>query len=90
MTKQKAQDEDDVEDGCEEQREEDHGGKIVVEEIEDTICALRQRDPALYEQLASLIAENATLRKELEEARLNERDREFQFAVAAEKQAPDK
>lgn len=85
MTKQKAQDdESDDEDGCEEQREEDHGEKIVVEEIEDTIYALRQRDPALYEQLTLLIAENATLRKELEEAK---RDREYQLAVSAEKQA---
>lgn len=55
--------------------------------FDGTIRVLGQQNMNLHEQVAALVAENATLRKELEDARSNKMDREFQIAMAAEKNA---
>ena len=55
--------------------------------FDGTIRVLGQQNMNLHEQVAALVAENATLRKELEEARSNKMVREFQIAMAAEKNA---
>ena len=66
-----------------------HAGQLMrinAQMFEGTIRVLGQQNMSLHEQVAALTAENATLRKELEEARSNKMDREFQIAMAAEKQ----
>lgn len=53
--------------------------------FDGTIRVLASQTMNLHEQNASLTAENTNLRKELEEARSNKSDREFQIAMAKEK-----
>lgn len=53
--------------------------------FDGTIRVLGQQNLNMHDQLTALITENATLRRELEEARSNKMDREFQIAMAAEK-----
>jgi hypothetical protein len=53
--------------------------------FDGTIRVLGQQNMNLHEQLSTLTSENATLRKELEEARSNKMDRDFQIAMAREK-----
>ena len=55
--------------------------------FDGTIRVLGQQNMSMHEQVMALTAENATLRRELEEARSNKMDREFQIAMAAEKNA---
>jgi len=67
-----------------------HAGQLMrinAQMFEGTIRVLGQQNMSLHEQVATLTGENATLRKELEEARSNKMDREFQIAMAAEKNA---
>jgi len=61
--------------------------RINAQMFDGTIRVLGQQTMNLHEQVATLTAENATLRRELEEARSNKMDREFQIAMAAEKNA---
>jgi regulator of replication initiation timing len=53
--------------------------------FDGTIRVLGQQNGSLHDQLSTLVAENATLRKELEEARSNKMDRDFQIQMAKEK-----
>ena len=53
--------------------------------FDGTIRVLGQQNLNMHEQIMSLTTENATLRRELEEARSNRLDREFQVAMATEK-----
>jgi hypothetical protein len=53
--------------------------------FDGTIRVLGQQNLNMHDQIMALTAENATLRRELEEARSNKMDREFQIAMAAEK-----
>jgi hypothetical protein len=53
--------------------------------FDGTIRVLGQQNMSLHDQLSALTAENATLRRELEEARSNKMDRDFQIAMAREK-----
>lgn len=53
--------------------------------FDGTIRVLGQQTMNLHQQVSELTAENALLRKELEEARSNKMDREFNIAMAAEK-----
>jgi hypothetical protein len=65
-----------------------HAGQLMrinAQMFEGTIRVLGQQNMSLHGQVATLTAENATLRGELEEARSNKMDREFQIAMAAEK-----
>ena len=65
-----------------------HAGQLMrinAQMFEGTIRVLGQQNMSLHEQVATLTADNATLRRELEEARSNKMDREFQIAMAAEK-----
>lgn len=55
--------------------------------FDGTIRVLGHQVQNLHEQVITLTTENASLRKELEEARSNKMDREFQIAMAAEKNA---
>ena len=55
--------------------------------FDGTIRVLGQQNLSMHEQIMNLTNENAILRKELEEARSNKMDREFQIAMAAEKNA---
>jgi hypothetical protein len=55
--------------------------------FDGTIRVLGQQNLSLHEQVIALTSENAILRRELEEARSNKMDREFQIAMAAEKNA---
>jgi len=55
--------------------------------FDGTIRVLGQQNLSMHEQIMTLTTENATLRRELEEARSNKMDREFQIAMAAEKNA---
>lgn len=55
--------------------------------FDGTIRVLGQQTMNLHQQVSELTAENAVLRKELEEARSNKMDREFNIAMAAEKNA---
>lgn len=67
-----------------------HAGQLMrinAQMFEGTIRVLGQQNMSLHEQVATLTADNATLRKELEEARSNKMDREFQLAMASEKNA---
>lgn len=59
--------------------------RINAQMFEGTIRVLGQQNMSLHGQVSTLTAENATLRAELEEARSNKMDREFQIAMAAEK-----
>jgi hypothetical protein len=61
--------------------------RINAQMFEGTIRVLGQQNMSLHDQVSSLTAEAAILRKELEEARSNKMDREFQIAMAAEKNA---
>ncbi len=61
--------------------------RINAQMFEGTIRVLGQQNMNLHEQVSSLTAEAAILRRELEEARSNKMDREFQLAMAAEKNA---
>ena len=61
--------------------------RINAQMFEGTIRVLGQQNMNLHEQVSSLTAETALLRRELEEARSNKMDREFQIAMAAEKNA---
>lgn len=53
--------------------------------FDGTIRVLGQQTQNLHEQVVDLTKENAILRRELEEARSNKLDREFQIHMAAEK-----
>lgn len=53
--------------------------------FDGTIRVLGAQTMNLHEQVKTLTAENAVLRHDLEEARSNKMDREFQIAMAAEK-----
>lgn len=67
-----------------------HAGQLMrinAQMFEGTIRVLGQQNMNLHEQVSSLTAENALLRRELEDARSNKMDREFQIAMAAEKNA---
>jgi hypothetical protein len=67
-----------------------HAGQLMrinAQMFEGTIRVLGQQNMSLHQQVSTLTAENATLRVELEEARSNKMDREFQIAMAAEKNA---
>ena len=55
--------------------------------FDGTIRVLGQQNMNLHDQVATLTADNASLRKELEEARSNKMDRDFQIAMATEKNA---
>ena len=55
--------------------------------FDGTIRVLGHQNQNMHEQIMNLTNENAILRKELEEARSNKMDREFQIAMAAEKNA---
>ena len=59
--------------------------RINTQMFDGTIRVLGQQNMSMHEQLMTLTTENATLRRELEEARSNKMDREFQIAMAAEK-----
>ncbi len=61
--------------------------RINAQMFEGTIRVLGQQNMSLHDQVSTLTAENAMLRRELEEARSNKMDREFQIAMAAEKNA---
>jgi hypothetical protein len=61
--------------------------RINAQMFEGTIRVLGQQNMNLHDQVSSLTAENALLRRELEDARSNKMDREFQIAMAAEKNA---
>jgi hypothetical protein len=67
-----------------------HAGQLMrinAQMFEGTIRVLGQQNMNLHDQVSTLTAENAMLRRELEEARSNKMDREFQIAMAAEKNA---
>lgn len=67
-----------------------HAGQLMrinAQMFEGTIRVLGQQNMSLHDQVNTLTAENAMLRRELEEARSNKMDREFQIAMAAEKNA---
>jgi len=53
--------------------------------FDGTIRVFGQQSQNMHEQIIELTTENAQLRKDLEEARSNRMDREFQMAMAAEK-----
>jgi hypothetical protein len=59
--------------------------RINAQMFEGTIRVLGQQNMNLHEQVTTLTSENTMLRRELEEARSNKMDREFQIAMAAEK-----
>ena len=61
--------------------------RINTQMFDGTIRVLGQQNLNMHEQIMALTAENAVLRRELEEARSNKMDREFQIAMAAEKNA---
>ena len=61
--------------------------RINTQMFDGTIRVLGQQNLSLHEQVIALTTENAILRKELEDARSNKMDREFQIAMAAEKNA---
>jgi hypothetical protein len=65
-----------------------HAGQLMrinAQMFEGTIRVLGQQTMALHEQVAQLTADNTSLRRELEEARSDRMDREFQIAMATEK-----
>lgn len=67
-----------------------HAGQLMrinAQMFEGTIRVLGQQNMNLHDQVSTLTAENAMLRRELEEARSNKMDREFQMAMAHEKNA---
>jgi len=67
-----------------------HAGQLMrinAQMFEGTIRVLGQQNMSLHDQVSTLTAENAMLRRELEDARSNKMDREFQLAMAAEKNA---
>jgi hypothetical protein len=55
--------------------------------FEGTIRVLGQQNANLHEQNTALMSENTLLRRRVEEAESNKMDREFQIAMAAEKNA---
>lgn len=65
-----------------------HAGQLMrinAQMFEGTIRVLGQQNMNMHEQVSALTIENANLRRELEEARSNKMDREFNIAMAAEK-----
>lgn len=67
-----------------------HAGQLMrinAQMFEGTIRVLGAQNMNLHEQVATLTADNATLRRELEEARSNKMDREFQIEMASQKNA---
>jgi hypothetical protein len=65
-----------------------HAGQLMrinAQMFEGTIRVLGQQNMALHQQVSDLTADNANLRRDLEEARSNRMDREFQIAMATEK-----
>lgn len=67
-----------------------HAGQLMrinAQMFEGTIRVLGQQNMNLHDQVATLTADNAKLRAELEEARSNRLDREFQLSMAMEKNA---
>jgi hypothetical protein len=65
-----------------------HAGQLMrinAQMFEGTIRVLGQQNMALHQQVSELTADNANLRRDLEEARSNRMDREFQIAMATEK-----
>jgi hypothetical protein len=67
-----------------------HAGQLMrinAQMFEGTIRVLGQQNMNLHQQVSELTADNALLRRELEDARSNKMDREFQIAMAAEKNA---
>jgi regulator of replication initiation timing len=61
--------------------------RINTQMFDGTIRVLGHQVQNLHEQVIALTAENSKLRTELEEARSNRMDREFQMAMAHEKNA---
>jgi hypothetical protein len=61
--------------------------RINAQMFEGTIRVLGQQNSAMHQQVTQLTAENATLRRELEEARSDKEAREFQIAMQMEKNA---
>lgn len=61
--------------------------RINTQMFDGTIRVLGHQVQNLHEQVIMLTAENATLRRELEEAKSTKMDREFQMAMAHEKNA---
>lgn len=59
--------------------------RINAQMFEGTIRVLSQQNMHLHQQVSELTASNGILRHELEEARSNKMDREFQIAMATEK-----
>lgn len=59
--------------------------RINQQMFDGTIRVLGQQTMNLHQQVSELTAENAVLRRELEEARSNKMDRDFQIAMATEK-----
>ena len=59
--------------------------RINAQMFEGTIRVLGQQNMALHQQVSELTADNASMRRDLEEARSNRMDREFQMAMATEK-----
>jgi hypothetical protein len=53
--------------------------------FDGTIRVLGQQSVSLHQQIAELTTENIALRRELDEARSNKMEREFQIAMGAEK-----
>jgi hypothetical protein len=67
-----------------------HAGQLMrinAQMFEGTIRVFGQQNLSLHEQVNTLTAENMMLRRELEDARSNKMEREFQHAMAAEKNA---
>jgi len=67
-----------------------HAGQLMrinAQMFEGTIRVLSQQNTHLHEQIMGLTSENAAMRVELEEARSNKLEREFQIHMTAEKNA---
>ena len=67
-----------------------HAGQLMrinAQMFEGTIRVLGHQNQALHEEVSALRSENVLLRREVDEARSNKMDREFQIAMAAEKNA---
>jgi hypothetical protein len=70
-----------------------HAGQLMrinAQMFEGTIRVLGQQNMSLHQQVTQLTADNATLRRELEEARSNKDEREFQIHLQMEKNARTK
>lgn len=61
--------------------------RINAQMFEGTIRVLGQQNMALHQEVSELRAENIILRREVDEARSNKMEKEFHFAMSAEKNA---